>query len=93
MNREKFEVSEEDRTRLRTAVATIDRQISCLGREDTVENHRAATTGLASSWAGLVNLLALGPAPLVRACPLCQHVCRLAATRCGHCWSLLSAHS
>jgi hypothetical protein len=90
MNRAQFAVSEEGRTRVRMAVVAIGRQMTCLCQVDTVANHRAATSDLASSWAGLVELLAVERAPEVRECPICRNICRRTATRCGYCWNNLS---
>jgi hypothetical protein len=46
---------------------------------------------LLESWARLVELLAMGPAPRMRECPVCKHAGMLAATRCGFCWTTLSS--
>lgn len=40
-------------------------------------------------WAELVELLALGPAPRLLACPSCGALGMRAATRCGFCWRKL----
>lgn len=55
----------------------------------------AALTGdegrsLGTAWEHLVTLLALGPAPELKACPHCGGVGMLAATRCGTCWRSLT---
>jgi hypothetical protein len=91
MNSAPFEISDGDRSRLRAVVATIDRELSCLSLEGTAEDHREAQRGLAVSWAQLVELLEVGPAPEVRECPTCRHVCMRAATLCGHCWTTLGS--
>ena len=39
---------------------------------------------------GLVDSLALGPAPEMRECPVCKHRGLRAATRCGFCWTALA---
>lgn len=85
-----FQLSENDRDRLRVMISAIERQVFCLSHEDTAENHRIATSSLTSSWAALVELLAVGPAPALRACPVCQYMARREATRCGHCWTVLT---
>jgi hypothetical protein len=90
MSATQFEISDGDRSRLRAIVAMIDRELSCLSLEATPEDHRAATRGLAASWAQMVEVLALGPAPEVRECPVCREPCMRAATRCGHCWTKFS---
>ena len=77
------------RGRLRPLVATIDREMSRASEMDERENNRA-TRDLRSSWAKLVELLALGPAPDVRECPVCRRVGMRDATRCAYCWTKLS---
>jgi hypothetical protein len=75
-----FDGSDVERERLRAVVATIDREMS-----------GASTTGaLSASWAELVKLLGLGPAPDVRECPSCHRSAMRAATLCGYCWTKLS---
>lgn len=76
------------RGRLRALVATIDREMSHAPEPAESENDRP-TRELRSSWAKLVELLALGPAPEVRECPVCRRVGMRAATRCGYCWAKL----
>jgi hypothetical protein len=79
------------RDRLRAVVATIDHEISALPGE-ALRDHAYAKSErqLASSWAELVDLLALGPAPHLRECPVCGHTGMTDATRCGYCWTKLS---
>lgn len=84
-----FPISDQDRDRLRTVVAKIDRDLSCLSLDGTPEEHLAATRDLVTSWATLTDLLALGPPPETRPCPFCQHPCMRLATRCGNCWHSL----
>ena len=72
---------------LRPIVEALDREMSrvlaCSGTTGVDE------TALLSSWAALVEFLALGPAREQRACPLCGSVGMRAATRCGACWRKL----
>ena len=68
------------RAQLRAVMATIDREVA------TLSDHAL----LSSSWAELVELLAVGPAPRVRECPVCKHTGMREATRCGYCWTKLS---
>jgi hypothetical protein len=89
MNGQQFNFSDYERARLRAIVATIDREMSRLPRSATTEG----TDGLIGSWAELVKLLALGPAPEVRECPVCHHIGMLTATLCGYCWTKLSPPS
>ena len=76
------------RAPLRELVATIDREMSQSSGPAEGEKNRP-TDELRSSWAKLVDLLALGPAPEVRECPVCQQIGMRDATRCGYCWTVL----
>lgn len=49
----------------------------------------ADTTAVLLRWAELVELLALGPAPQLLACPSCGALGMRAASRCGYCWRKL----
>ena len=81
------------RSRLRTAVAEVDRQLSLLRSEDAAASKTTAADGLLARWADVIELLALGPEPEVRECPYCGHKGMRAATRCGHCWAKLTPPS
>jgi hypothetical protein len=72
---------------LRPIVEAVDREMTRLAARGGVAD--ADTTGLLSAWAKLVEFLALGPAPELRACPFCGAVGMRAATRCGTCWRRL----
>ena len=72
--------------RLRAVVATINHEL--LSRSD--DDRARDGDRLASSWAELVDLLALGPAPELRECPSCGHRGLRAATLCGYCWRKLT---
>jgi len=85
-----FEVPDAERTRLRTIVAAIDREMSLLSIQAAANGSTSTTDGLFASWAELVKLLALGPAPESRECPVCRHSGMRAATTCGYCWTKLS---
>src|SRR5687768_8739823 len=45
---------------------------------------------LQEAWAKLVGVLALGPAPQTRECPVCHGIGMRAASRCGRCWAALA---
>ena len=77
----RLEISDVDHARLRTIVAMIG---GALGTDDG--NGREAIT---ASWDELTTLLALRPAPELRACPGCGEMAMLAATVCGGCWRKL----
>ena len=76
-----------ERSQLRAIVAKLDKEISLLAPAGVCS---ASATDLRASWADLVELLALGPEPELRECPVCQHIGIRAATRCGYCWTSLS---
>jgi hypothetical protein len=70
---------------LRRIVENLDREMSRL-----LARPGADTTALLSSWAELVEFLALGPPPELRECPFCGSRGMRAATRCGTCWKKLA---
>jgi hypothetical protein len=72
---------------LRPIVEALDREMSRFYARGGVAGDDA--TALLSSWAELVEFLALGPPPELRACPSCGAVGMRAATRCGSCWRKL----
>ena len=72
---------------LRPIVEKLDREMSRLAARPSVTG--ADATALLSSWAELVEFLALGPRPELRACPFCGGIGMRAATRCGTCWRKL----
>lgn len=85
-----LELPGSERALLRASTVVIDQQISRLSKSLSIEEYRAATEALLASWAGLVQLLALGQAAELRECPSCRHFGMRAATRCGYCWAELS---
>lgn len=82
--------SEEARSHLRSTVETVAREIAHLPGVAAGEVDRHSVDLLRSSFADLTEQLALGPEPEVRDCPVCRHVARRAATRCGYCWTELA---
>jgi len=74
----------------RSVVERIGREIADLSKVLTTEGSAPAVGRLAASWAELVDLLALGPAPELRECPGCGHTGMSAATLCGYCWTRLT---
>jgi hypothetical protein len=77
------------RSRLRTTLAKMEREIADLTERITVKEGDP-TSGLAASWRDLVEQLALGPEPDLRQCPVCGNVTMRTATLCGHCWTKLA---
>lgn len=71
---------------LRRIVENVDRELS---RYVARAGGGADAEALLTSWAALVEFLALGPAPDLQACPYCGSLGMRAATRCGTCWSSL----
>jgi hypothetical protein len=74
------------REHLRTAVANVEHELSTLWETPQAR----APAGLSSSWHELIDVLALGPAPKLRQCPVCGHTGMSDATRCGYCWNELT---
>jgi hypothetical protein len=66
-------------TSLRSLVATVERELASVGPSEA----------LRGAWDEFVKVLALGPAPELRACPTCNELVMRAATRCSGCWSSL----
>ena len=89
MNASRFPSGDADVVRLRTIITAIDRELSLLPRSASGDGQAEVDT-LRTSWAELVEVLALGPAPETRQCPICGHLGMRAATRCGNCWSKLA---
>jgi hypothetical protein len=90
MNDARLDISDGERAQVRRLMVAIQADLDCLAHAGTVDAHRAALATLGVSWAGLVRLLDIGPAPEVRACPHCGQVGMSAATLCGYCWKVLS---
>jgi hypothetical protein len=86
MNSTRFSAPDAARSRLRATVATVEREISRLSRDD---DSGSTPAGLVASWADLVDLLDLGPEPEVRECPVCKNIGMRTATLCGYCWTKL----
>jgi hypothetical protein len=76
---EVFTAPDSSRTKLRTTLATIERQLAAM-----------PDGPLAASFAELKKELDLGPEPQLRACPVCGQVGMAAATLCGSCWAKLT---
>ena len=88
MNSVRFEHPDGERSRLRAIVATIDREILHLSTP-AANADGSSIYELTGSWAELITLLALGPVPEVRTCPVCGQLGMRAASRCGYCWTKL----
>lgn len=71
------------RSRLRATVAKLELDVSRLSATND-----AAT--LRSTLADLVDQLALGPEPELRACPVCHQLVNRPATLCSNCWTKLT---
>lgn len=90
MNSPQMSVPDAARSRLRTTVATLEREISRLPRRVADDATRSPPNGLLASFTDLVEQLALGPEPDVRPCPVCGRIGMRAATLCGYCWTKLT---
>ena len=77
-------LSDADATRLRGVVARLDGEIASLDRDGR------PTKAVTAAWTDLRELLAIGPEPALRDCPVCGRPGRAEATRCGDCWADLS---
>src|SRR5512138_1046598 len=67
----------------------LARHVSLLSAEATTGTGRKPIGDLAASWAELVKVMALGPEPKLRECPVCHKTGMRAATLCGYCWTKL----
>ena len=76
------------RSRLRAAVEAVDGAVSRL--TPAVLGEDTSSGGLLTSWRALVDLLALGPEPKTRECPVCGGFGMHDATVCGYCWTKLA---
>lgn len=76
-------------TNLRHIILTIDAVLLEMSRAPPGSLPESSLAELNLEWAKLVNVLALGPAPDVRACPTCGNTVMRLATRCGYCWRAL----
>jgi len=83
-------VPDSKRSRLRTTIAAIERELARFPAEVTNENRATPSDALRASVADLVEQLALGPEPAYRQCPACKELGMRAATVCGHCWTQLA---
>ncbi len=73
---------------LRGFVEGVEHEVALLSKSASAEDS-ASVARLVRSWGRLVDFLALGPAPELRACPYCGNVGMRAAKLCGHCWKKL----
>lgn len=73
---------------LRPIVENLDREMSRFVAGSGVPGG-ADPTALLSSWAELVEFMALGPPPELRPCPFCGATGMREASRCGTCWRRL----
>jgi hypothetical protein len=89
VNNRRSPPQDDKRAQLRTIVATINREMARLPRPATTEAGDGSAKELIVSWNSLVNLLALGPAPETRECPVCAQTGMADAIRCGYCWAPL----
>ena len=88
MSQPYFELRDLHTSKVRAICAEID---------DALDQLHAPTAGsqfegedvLRAQWLKLITLLDLPPTPALRACPHCERVGMLEATRCHHCWAEL----
>jgi hypothetical protein len=72
-------LNDAETARLRQLIANVDGELV----------RTSASEGLTGSWAEMMKLLAVGPAPEVRTCPACGNLGMRGASLCGHCWAKL----
>ena len=76
---------------IRGCVRAVDRHMSLLSADASNGIGKTTTIGdLTASWAELVKVMALGPEPELRECPVCHQAGMRAATLCGYCWTKLT---
>jgi hypothetical protein len=90
MQRLQIDDRADGRAQLRAIIAGIGHEMSLLSGHVMRDDPHARSEWLIASWVKLVELLALGPAPETRACPVCRGVGMREATRCGYCWTKLA---
>ena len=74
---------------IRGCVVAVNRQVSRLSAEAATGIGATTIGDLTASWSQLVNVMALGPEPGLRECPVCHQTGMRAATLCGYCWTKL----
>lgn len=74
---------------LRGCVGAVDHHMSLLVAEAATGIDKTTIGNLTASWAELVKVMALGPEPELRECPVCHQSGMRAATLCGYCWTKL----
>jgi hypothetical protein len=73
---------------LRSFVEGVEHDVALVSRSAPAQGSESVAR-LVRSWGKLVDFLALGPAPELRACPHCGAIGMRAATLCGSCWRKL----
>jgi hypothetical protein len=91
MNNLMLRFSAADVSRLRSLVAGVEKEVALVLSTLATAEGQPRKTALEMTWSNLVKMLDLGPEPEMRVCPDCKHLCMLGATRCGNCWSQLTA--
>lgn len=78
------------KSRLRWAMNSLEKQLAQLPRTTIDADGKERPSGAVTAFHELAELLALGPEPEVRECPVCSHVSMRQATLCSYCWSRLT---
>lgn len=87
LNDPRLSVGERTQSKLRLAMAELDKQLQGLATAAPVGDVSSSQLcELGAAWRAVVEVLALEPEPERRACPHCAGPIRLQATRCVYCW-------
>ena len=77
---------ENDRAVLRPVVAELESELASLQAQANGDGYSQSAARLTSHWRRLVDIMALGSPPELRACPHCGYAINATATRCIQCW-------
>lgn len=90
MKNPRFDHPDGERSRQRSSVATLERELWRVRERLPADQSESLTGALFAAFNQLSEQLALGPEPELRECPVCKHLCMRAASRCGQCWTALA---
>jgi hypothetical protein len=88
MSNRYFEQRDVRRDGLRSACAAMEDALAHI--PEPAFGEASPANDLRARWAELLVLIAMEPARLLRACPVCKQAGMLEATRCMNCWTKLA---